>query len=101
MTGLKSLLSRSKSIVTTKTGKEFVLVPVANNIADMNSVYTLNETGAFIWEHINGENSVEDIINEMTKEYEVDYETASNDVFSFIDEMRKYLVISENNLNKI
>ena len=73
MTGLKSLLSRSKSIVTTKTGKEFVLVPVANNIADMNSVYTLNETGAFIWEHINGENSVEDIINEMTKEYEVDY----------------------------
>ena len=95
MTGLKSLLSRSKSIVTTKTGKEFVLVPVANNIADMNSVYTLNETGAFIWEHINGENSVEDIINEMTKEYEVDYETASNDVFSFIDEMNNYLIIQE------
>ena len=43
----------------------------------MNSVYTLNETGAFIWEHINGENSVEDIINEMTEEYEVDYKTAS------------------------
>ena len=101
MTGLKSILSHSKSIVTTKTGKEYVLVPVANNIADMNSVYTLNETGAFIWEHINGENNVEDIINEMIKEYEVDYETASNDVFSFIDEMRKYLVISENNLNKI
>jgi len=101
MTGLKSILSHSKSIVTTKTGNEYVLVPVANNIADMNSVYTLNETGAFIWEHINGENSLEDIIIEMTKEYDVDYETASNDVFTFIDEMRKYLVISENNLNEI
>ncbi len=95
MAGLKTILSHSKSIVTTKTGNEYVLVPVANNIADMNSVYTLNETGAFIWEHINGENSVEDIINEMMEEYEVDYVTASEDLFSFIDDMRKYLIVSE------
>ena len=27
---------------------------VANNIADMDSVYTLNESGAFIWELIDG-----------------------------------------------
>jgi hypothetical protein len=97
MAKLNSILSRSQSVVTTKTGNEYVLVPVANNIADMNSLYTLNETGAFIWEHINGKNSVEDIINEMTKEYEVDYATASNDVFSFIDDMSKYLAVSENN----
>jgi len=95
MTGLKTILSHSKSIVTTKTGNEYVLVPIANNIADMNSMFTLNETGAFIWEHIDGKNSVEDIINEMTVDYEVDYETASYDVFSFIDDMRKYLVIEE------
>jgi hypothetical protein len=95
MAGLKTILSHSKSIVTTKTGNEYVLVPVANNIADMNSVYTLNETGAFIWEHINGENSVEDIINEMTTEFEVDFVTASNDFFAFIDDMRKYLIMNE------
>ena len=45
MTGLKSILSHSPSVVTRKTGNEYVLVPVSNNIADMNSVYTLNETG--------------------------------------------------------
>jgi hypothetical protein len=95
MAGLKSILLHSKSIVTTRTGNEYVLVPIANNIADMNSMYTLNETGAFIWERINGTNSVEDIINEMMKEYDVDYETASNDVFSFIDDMDKYLIIHE------
>jgi len=98
MTGLKTIFSHSQSVVTTKTGNEYVLVPVANNIADMNSMYTLNETGAFIWEHINGKSSVEDIINELMSEYEIDYETASDDVFSFIDDMRKYLVINENNL---
>jgi hypothetical protein len=95
MAGLNSILSHSKSVVTTKTGNEYVLVPIANNIADMNSMYTLNETGAFIWEHINGKNSVENIISDMTKEYDIDFSTASDDVFSFINEMEKYLIISE------
>jgi len=94
MAGLKSVLSHSLSVVTRKTGNEYVLVPVSNNIADMNSVYTLNETGAFIWEQINGEKSVEEIINELTREFEIDYETASDDVLSFIDNMHKYLIIS-------
>jgi hypothetical protein len=95
MADLKTILSHSQSVVTTKTGNEYVLVPIANNIADMNSMYTLNETGAFIWEHINGVNSVDDIINKMVAEYEVDYVTASNDVFLFIDDMSKYLIIQD------
>ncbi|TAL63203.1 MAG: PqqD family protein [Bacteroidetes bacterium] len=93
MAGLKSILSHSPSVVTRKTGNEYVLVPITNNIADMNSVYTLNETGAFIWEQINGKRCVGDIINAMTSEYDIDNDTASKDVFSFIDNMSKYLII--------
>ena len=95
MASLKSIPIHSQSVVTRKTGNEYVLVPIANNIADMNSVYTLNETGAFIWEHINGKNNLEEIIGELTTEYEIDFETASKDVFSFVDNMHKYLIISE------
>lgn len=93
MAGLKSILSHSPSIVTRKTGNEYVLVPVTNNIADMNSVYTLNETGAFIWEHINGQRTVEELINAVTEEYEIDNENATSDVFLFIDNMSKYLIV--------
>ena len=95
MTGLKSILSHSPSIVTRKTGNEYVLVPIADNIADMNSVYTLNETGAFIWEQINGMRSIEEIICLLTEEYEIDNATAKEDVISFIDNMSKYLIINE------
>ena len=31
----------------------------------------LNETGAFIWNLLNGENTVDDIVGKMTKEYDV------------------------------
>ncbi|MGC1392542.1 MAG: PqqD family protein [Bacteroidales bacterium] len=93
MAGFKSILSRSDSVVTRKTGNEYVLVPITNNIADMNSVYTLNETGAFIWEQIDGEKSVEDIIIELTNEYDIDKQNAESDVFTFIENMSKYLII--------
>jgi hypothetical protein len=93
MTSLKSIPARSASIVTRKTGNEYVLVPITNNIADMNSVYTLNETGAFIWEQIDGKRNVEEIINELTIEYDIDKQNAESDVFTFIEAMSKYLVV--------
>lgn len=88
-----SVVSRSPSIVTRKTGTEYVLVPVSNNIADMNSVYTLNETGAFLWELIDDRKTVSDLIESLISEYEIDKETATADVMSFIEEMNKYLII--------
>jgi methyltransferase-like protein len=93
MTDLKSILSHSPAIVTRKTGNEYVLVPIANNIADMNSVFTLNETGAFIWEQINGKRSIEELIEAVTGEYDIDAETAKEDVLLFIENMSKCLII--------
>lgn len=93
MTGLNSILSHSPSVVTRKTGNEYVLVPVTDNIADMDSVYTLNETGAYIWEQIDGKKTVSEIIAAVTREYDVDKEIASNDVFDFVGNMNKYLII--------
>jgi methyltransferase-like protein len=93
MAGLKSILSQSTTVVTRKTENEYVLVPITNNIADMNSVYTLNETGAFIWEQIDGKRNIEDIINELTGEYDIDFKNAESDVFTFIENMSNYLII--------
>jgi methyltransferase-like protein len=94
MADLKSVFSHSPGIVTRKTGSEYVLVPVANNIADMNSVYTLNETGAFIWELIDGKRNLVEIINAVTEEYDIESGSAEKDVFSFIDNMSNYLIIN-------
>ena len=95
MADLNTILSHAPSIVTRKTGNEYVLVPVTNNIADMDSVYTLNETGAFIWEHIDGKRSLSEITDLLVQEYEIEYETAQTDVVSFIENMKAYLIVIE------
>jgi hypothetical protein len=88
-----SILLHSPSVVTRKTGSEYVLVPVTNNIADMNSVYTLNETGAFIWDKIDGKRNVEEIIDALIAEYDTERETAKRDVFDFVENMKEFLII--------
>jgi hypothetical protein len=92
---LKSVPFHSPDIVTRKTGNEYVLVPIANNIADMNSVFTLNETGAFIWELIDGKRNIEEIIIALTEEYDIDNRSASEDVISLINNMSNYLIINK------
>jgi methyltransferase-like protein len=59
----------------------------------MNSVYTLNETGAFIWELIDGTRNVEEIINSLVEEYDIDRQTATADIFEFAENLNKYLII--------
>ena len=59
----------------------------------MNSVYTLNESGSFIWEQIDGVKDVEEIISALTTEYDIDFDNASKDMFNFIDKMSNYLII--------
>jgi methyltransferase-like protein len=93
MKDLSSVLSHSPDVVNRKTGSEYVLVPVTNNIADMNSVYTLNETGAFIWENIDGKKNVGEIIEALTEEYDIDEKVAEEDVFAFIENLKKYLIV--------
>jgi len=93
MIDLNSVVTHTQSVVARKTGEEYVLIPVSNNIADMDSLYTLNESGAFLWEQIDGKKSAGDLINALMNEYDVDYETALSDVTGFLDNLKKYLVI--------
>jgi len=94
MKGPDSIISHSPSIVTRKTGNEYVLVPISNNIADMNSVFTLNETGAFLWEQIDGKKTISELVATLTNEYDIDSASAERDVFEFVEKMEKYLIIA-------
>jgi len=93
MTSINSVPSHLPTVVSRKTGNEYVLVPVTGNIADMNSVYTLNETGAFIWDLIDGNRNVKEISNSVKDEFEVDESTAMADVQNFIIHLQKFLII--------
>jgi len=66
-------------------------------IVDMqgNSVLQLNDVGRYIWEIIDESMCVENIINSITKTYDVNLDTARNDCLNFISVLVEKKLIHE------
>jgi hypothetical protein len=58
---LEQRYRRSEHVVFRKIHDETIPVPVKNNVGDLDSIYGLNPTGAFLWALIDGERSLLDI----------------------------------------
>jgi hypothetical protein len=72
--------AEGKSFVTRRIAGETILVPVTGDIADLNSVFTLNEVGSFIWELVDGRRSAQAIAEAVSAEFDVDLTRAGADV---------------------
>lgn len=92
MVNLNHIPQRSPGIIARRTGDEYVLVPVTDNIADMTSMYTLNETAAFVWDRIDGSSTADEIARALADEYGQDIETTRQDVLACIGDLEKYLI---------
>jgi len=81
-------LSQIKSkFVARQVADELVIVPLSGNVAQMNELFTLNETGKFIWENITDDKTAEQLSTLMTEEFEIDQQTALRDVEAFLKQM--------------
>ena len=88
----KKIFKKYSNLISRKVENEYIIVPTVDNIANMNVLYTLNETGAFIFEQIDGEKTIEDIIKLINSEFGVDVKTTKNDLERFINEINNILI---------
>ena len=58
---LEQRYRKDESVVSRKIADEVILVPIRKNVGDLESIYTLDEVGARIWELIDGIRSLADI----------------------------------------
>jgi len=83
-------------MVARKIMDEVILVPIHRNVADMQSIFTLNETGARIWELIDGKNSAEGIVRVLASEHEVSKGEVEKDVTLILSQLKEIGAIQEN-----
>ncbi len=89
----KSIYNKNNNFAKKEIVGELVLVPLTDNVANMDKVYTLNETAYFIYNNINGLNTIDDICSNLTKKYDIDFHTAKIDVNNIINDMLEKNVI--------
>jgi hypothetical protein len=95
MTELDTVYSKNDSVVSRKIVDELILVPIRKSVADMESLFTLNDVGARIYELIDGGRTVREICNVIVEEFEVDFEQARADVLTFLDQLKSFGSIEE------
>ncbi|MCI6360431.1 MAG: PqqD family protein [Eubacterium coprostanoligenes] len=72
-----------------------IVVPVGNAEKIFNGMITLNESGAFFWNALLKDTSVDEVVKKVTSEYDVDEERAKADVEKFIEQLRENNLIEE------
>ncbi len=78
---------QSPSIVARKVAEEVILVPIRQNVADLQCIYNMNEVGARIWELLDGGHDPAAIANALATEYDVDRHQAETDVIDFLTQL--------------
>ena len=89
MTDAEQTYKRNKNFVFRRIDNETILVPIKDNVGDMNCIYNLNELGAFIWQNIKCKNSVADIKAMILSEFEVSESQAEVDLNEFVNDLKE------------
>ena len=95
MSFLDKVYKKSDSIVSRKIADEFILVPIRQNVGDLESISTLNEVAARIWELIDGKMKVREIKDKIIEEFEVTPQQAEKDLAEYIKQLEKIEAIIE------
>lgn len=66
-----------------------VVVPLGTNNVSFNSIISLNDTGAFLWQLLTEDTDEDALVKAMLAEYDVDEATARADVQEFVGTMQK------------
>lgn len=81
---------RNPDFVFRKIVDELMLVPIRQKVADMDCIYSLNKVGAFIWERLNGETSLEELQQAVADNFTADdAQDTDADVIQFLEELEQ------------
>ena len=79
--------------ISHNTGEDFVIIATGEATKNFNGIIKLNNMGGEIVSFLSNDISEEDIIKAIVEKYEVEYDTAKEDIRNLLDSLRKAGVI--------
>lgn len=86
---LTRIYNKHPDVVYRIIAGEAILLPISKETQVAGRLFSLNETGAFIWEMIDGQRNLAEILIEVVNEYDIEENTAGEDLISLINELQE------------
>ena len=80
--------AKKGEFVSRRIAAETLLVPVRGRIGDLDSIYSLSEVASLIWNGIDGEATVAQLVQGVCAEFDVAPETAQSDTLQFLAQLQ-------------
>ena len=80
---------KDPDMVSREIAGEVILVPIRRNMGDLESIYTLNETGAAAWTLFDGSSTLKKIRDQIVEEYDVEVEQAQLDLLDLVAQLEE------------
>lgn len=74
-----TIYSKNPDFVQRDVAGECILVPIRRTLTEANSIYVLNETGAALWNRIDGASPIQKIVSGVAQEYDTTEEQLGRD----------------------
>jgi len=86
----------SDDIVAREIEGEVIIVPLTGGIGDMDDeLFSFNQTGKAVWDKLDGERTVTQVVDELTGEYDADRVEVEPDVLGLLNELLKRKIVVE------
>lgn len=82
------LYVRSDAVVSRLIAGETLIVPISKGVGDLASIFSLNPVAGIIWDTIATPSSTDQIVRNITDEFEGEPHRIQSDVESFLAEMQ-------------
>ena len=89
-----SVFRRTQDVVCRSVGAESILVPIRNNVGNLDFVYTLSPVAARIWSLLDGVRTTDEVVTSICDEFDVDRDTAEADVAALIQDLAGVSLVS-------
>jgi hypothetical protein len=84
---LQRRYAKAPEFVSRRIADEMLLLPIRQNLGDLESIYTLNEVAARVWELLDGQRTVAEIRDLVVAEFVVSAETAEVDLTELLAQL--------------
>lgn len=93
---LESIYTHSEDVVAREVQGEFIIIPVASGIAEEeDEIFSLNETGRAVWERLDGEKTLQEVVSGLCGEFEAAPNEVKEDVLGLSGELLKRRMLVE------
>lgn len=74
-----------KEFVLREIAGDYIIIPTGKTVLEFNGLITVNEVGVSLWNMLQNEITLEELVQGILDEYDVEEEIAREDIQEFLD----------------